>query len=332
MMQQIEAQEIVFAAEARGYWIDRAGTVWQEGHSMWISFLRPDGKRLYIEDITPSDSIIVHKLVKSWEGWKSAGEPAVRGTSVLQTEATGANGPAEPQTMEEAFAQAPLPICLGGDFDTVQLPWNELGGMRITDAGSVYFIGLNGETISSVSGALGKRTFSSRYVLNDDGKYNHDELVRRWEARQKKSDFDILKERVPVPVECSWSIGKESGKGLCIYDCRNEFELAVPQSESDISYNVRMSEIMHRDGNIHDALIQAFRVLHEPQKAINQPPLHSVVRHDHPGHATHGSIGTVLEHHGDMCGVAWSFMLPSTVSLVSNEHLKPVLGGNGKKE
>ena len=183
--------EFTFADDGNGYRIDIKGTVWHESHSAWVSMVRPDGKRLYIRDMLPSDSIIVHGLVQRWEHWNNTG--AVGSPSKPETPA-GANGPAEP--LPEFIAQQvdglvteltqslPKTNCDGHVFCNAEQPWNELDGMIINEHGSVFFIGVTGQpSISSLSFALGKRTFAGCYKLTDRGKATHDELVRRWEAR-----------------------------------------------------------------------------------------------------------------------------------------------------
>ena len=249
--------EPAFASSDNGYWIDRNGTVWQDEHSSWVSMVRGDGKRLYIQDLTPSDSVIVHGLVQKWEGWSHT----VVGSPLQQKEPAGANGPGEP---------LPDTNCDGHVFAApdVEQPWNELGPFRIHDNGTVECIDV-GVIVSAVAkppyppGRSYHVTFRS-----DSGRHCHDQLVLRWEARHKKSDLERVREAVQLPEECNWRIGK-TGR-LCVYDSRNEFEL-LECSEAEAASHQLLARAMRRDAQMHEALVKAVAVLNEPSKGNGTP-------------------------------------------------------------
>ena len=249
--------EFTFADDGNGYRIDIKGTVWHQDHSAWVSMVRGDGKRLYIQDLTPSDSVIVHGLVQKWEGWSHT----VVGSPLQQKDPAGANGPGEP---------LPETNCDGHVFAApdVEQPWNELGPFRIHDNGTVECIDV-GVIVSAVAkppyppGRSYHVTFRS-----DSGRHCHDQLVLRWEARHKKSDLERVREAVQLPEECNWRIGK-TGR-LCVYDSKNEFEL-LECSEAEAASHLILAKAMRRDAQMHEALVKAVAVLNEPSKGNGTP-------------------------------------------------------------
>lgn len=144
--------EFTFADDGNGYRIDIKGTVWHQDHSAWVSMVRGDGKRLYIQDMTPSDGVIVHGLVQRWERWMATGEVEVKldGTVALPEANCDGHAFAPVSAFAKKMVDEVYPIVaerLGLESND---PWNEMGPFRIHDNGTVECIDI-GVIVSAVA-------------------------------------------------------------------------------------------------------------------------------------------------------------------------------------
>ena len=275
------SNETTFAAGESGYYIQHDGTVWQHGHSAWIS-KDFGGKRRTISDLSAGDRLEVERLISLWQC------RGAKGASAPQTP-PGMNGPSEPPPPTEWLGKHPEPIrsieltledgrpafnplrkrehepvptkliptsCLTV-FEEAPVPWNELGPFRIHDNGTVECIDVGVIVSTIATGILAPERVHQVSLRSDTARDSHDELVRRWEARQVKSDFDRVIAAVPAMDGFEWRQLPDGTFSLYWTDDNdNEYALTLPD------------DAMTRKGN--ELVNRAYDILH-PQKGNGTP-------------------------------------------------------------